>query len=207
MRKEQPKRPCAWCERVFRPLSQAGLYCTLGCRDAARRERLGLGTSTLAERTCIQCGKVYMPHHHCAKYCSAECKSTGTNAKKMQSYHRTRTPAKARTRQCLVCSKAFDVRSHALRALTCSAQCSYLLSRKRTAEAAAMARQDDPEITHELDKLYRDRSRGAPGGRLTPRAKACKICGQAIDAVRYRTVCGVDCAGQARGYRVRGGAS
>jgi len=206
MHKEQPKRACSWCDRVFRPLSKSGLYCTLGCRESARRDRLGAESSAWMAReiSCDECGKAFVPHHHAIKICSDDCRRTRKNTKNLSSYHATRRAAKPKTRECEICKAVFVAESHALRALTCSPQCSYLLSRKRTAEAAALARQADPEITRELDKLYRDRSRGAPGGRLTPRAKACKICGQAIDVARHTTVCSLDCAGQARGYRLGG---
>jgi hypothetical protein len=76
MHKEQPKRPCAWCDRVFRPLSQTGLYCTLGCREAARLDRMGKRPSAAwasEQRTCTRCSKVFAPHHQAAQIC-LECK-------------------------------------------------------------------------------------------------------------------------------------
>ncbi len=202
MHKEQTKRPCAVCGRVFRPLSKNGTYCTLGCRDAARRQRMGCAAE-LTERPCTHCGKGFVPHHHAARICSDECKAAVLQIKNRTCYYRNRTPARPQTRECLICGTVFQVRAQALRALTCKPECSYLLSRKRTADAARALREQEPEQTSELDRKHKqDYLRRKAQGLQEPKASACKVCSGPIDSPKRTTVCSLQCAGRARAKRL-----
>ena len=199
MYKDQPKRPCAWCERVFKPLSQSGKYCTLGCRDAALRKRQGIG-KPLPERACRECGTVFVPKHHLTKICSDECRTKVSRRKSMRTYYRTRIVAKPRTRECLICGTTFEARGHYLRSLTCKPECSYLLSRKRTKDAMTQAMATDIDVIRELGRQYKAaHSERKKQGTLRPKPQNCKVCaGPIVGARMHTTVCSLQCAGKAR---------
>lgn len=79
--------PCAWCEKLTtRKASEIAqrqrkgwaIYCSTGCRDAAKRGRRGVPRSQHVELTCAECGNQFVVQPHRAKraqYCSLSCSS------------------------------------------------------------------------------------------------------------------------------------